>query len=851
MNRLTLAIGLALSAGSLRAAETPATPVAAVAPAAAPDAAAPAPSIYTYDPLKVIGQRLFPYQEGMSLDRRYIDEQIRGNGDIGTLLRINPSVQFDDTAATSRNMGEIRPADISINGGLYYQNAFVLDGASFNNDTAPGGSTLAASIIDVPSHSQGIALDASQIGTLTVYDSNVPASYGGFSGGVVEAESRRARDAFSGSVVARMQRSVWNETHIVAPAVQNFEQSSTESLQPRYDKYQLRATLEGRTRNGLGLSGTVSRLRSVIPLRGYTAGRNSPTDENEKEQVRENTSASLRADWSDGDGLEISASVNYAPTDERYFIVNAKNGYYDLKQGGPVASARVNYQRGDWTWRNTLSYSDLDSSRRSQTDYWKSWARSSEMDWGVTTLSAEGSWGNIDQRNRNLGYKLVLEREPLRLGRGEHRLQFGLEYRDRNAEYHRLNDHYSYLTPAATLTCTAANGGVDRDGCSLAPVDATGSGVIKGRGQYFTRRNLYREGAFSVDNREWAVFAQDDLRLGRWSLRPGVRVDGDSLMGRTTVAPRLAASWDVFGDRDTLLTAGVNRYYGRNIFAYKLREGRERLQLEQRRGADLIWRDVRVSPADYRFDRLRVPYGDELALGWNQRWAGLDLSLKYVRRDNRDEVLRQTIVNTDDSGFYDTRVNRYDNRGRSRSQTYTASLAPAQPLRWGPAVTTAEAAFDYTDVRRNYTDYETVYSETFETWVRYQGKLMRTWELPATSFNRPWTARLATQTRWEAAGLLWSNFLRYRSGYRGKRTVGNESYQGEAIAVIEEVAYPATWTWDSAVEWTLRLPRDQQAYARVEAQNLTNRANLISSATTATTVYEPGRSYWLELGYRF
>lgn len=60
MNRLTLAIGLALSAGSLRAAETP---KAADAPSPAPAASA---SIYTYDPLKVIGQRLFPYQEGMS-----------------------------------------------------------------------------------------------------------------------------------------------------------------------------------------------------------------------------------------------------------------------------------------------------------------------------------------------------------------------------------------------------------------------------------------------------------------------------------------------------------------------------------------------------------------------------------------------------------------------------------------------------------------------------------------------------------------------------------------------------------------------------------------------------------------
>lgn len=845
MNRLTLAIGLALSAGSLRAAETP---KAADAPSPAPAASA---SIYTYDPLKVIGQRLFPYQEGMSMDRRYIDEQIRGNGDIGTLLRINPSVQFDDTAATSRNMGEIRPADISINGGLYYQNAFVLDGANFNNDTAPGGSTIAASIIDVPSHTQGIALDASQIGTLTVYDSNVPAAYGGFNGGVVEAESRRARDAFAGNVTLRMQRSVWNEVHIAAPTQNNFEQSADEDMQPRYDKYQLRASLEGRTRNGLGLSGTVSRLRSVIPLRGYTNGRSSASDDNEKEQVRENTSASLRADWSDGDGLEISASFNYAPTDERYFIINAKDGYYDLKQGGPAGSVRLNYQRGDWTWRNTLSYSDLDSSRRSQTDYWKSWARSSEKDWGVTTLSAEGSWGNIDQRNRNLGYKLMLEREPARWGRSEHRLQFGLEYRDRSAYYHRLNDHYSWLSPAATTTCTAAGGALDRDGCSLAPVDATGSGVVKGRGQYFTRRNLYREGSFTVDNREWALFAQDDVRLGRWSLRPGLRVDGDSLMGKTTVAPRLAVSWDVFGDRDTLLTAGINRYYGRNFFSYKLREGRERLQLEQRRGADLVWRDVRTSPANYRFDQLRVPYSDEIAAGWNQRWGGWDLSLKYVRRDNRDEVLRETSSSLDESGFYNTRISRYTNKGQSRSQTYTASLSPAQALRWGRVATQAELALDYTDVRRNYTDYETAYNENFEDWVRYQGKLMRTWELPATSYNRPWTARLATQTRFEALNLLWSNFLRYRGGYRSKRTVGSEVYQGEPILVVEEVAYPATWTWDSSVEWTLSLPHGQQTYARVEAQNVTNRSNLISSATATTTVYEPGRSYWLELGYRF
>ncbi len=837
MHRPTLALGLALSAGPLYAADT------ATAPAS--------PYVHTYDPLKVIGQRLFPYQEGMVLDQRYIDEQIRGNGDIGGLLRINPNVQFDETAQTSRNMGEIRPADISINGGLYYQNAFLLDGASFNNDLDPGGSTIPADTEDVPSHSQGIALDSSLIGRLTVYDSNVPAAYGGFNGGVVEAESRKARDAFAGKIALRMSRSAWNRMHIAQPQYQGFEDSATEAQQPRYDKYELRATLEGRTRNGLGLIGNIVRTRSQIPLRGYTGGASSSSDANAKEQVRQNTSASLRADWNNGQGLELGASATYAPTDETYFIPNAKDSFYDIRQGGPVLSLRANLQSGAWTWRNTLSYSDLDSSRRGRADHWKSWARSTEKDWGTTALSPEGSWGDVDQSDRSLGYKFSLEREAAPWGRSEHRLQFGLEYRDRRADYERLREHQVWMDPTATLTCTDRNGEVDVDGCSTAPVVARGNRVVLGRGQFFATRNLYRVGGFSASNRELGLFAQDDIRLGRWNLRPGLRIDRDSLMGQTTTAPRLALSWDVFGDRATLLTAGVNRYYGRNFFAFKLREERERLKLEQTRTRVGPWRDAAVGRASYRLEDLRIPYSDELSAGWNQRWAGLDFNFKYVRRDNRDEVLRESFLSHDTSGYYQTRINRYVNKGRSRSQTYTLSVAPAAPLDWAGSQTTAQLALDYTDVRRNYTDYETAYSDRFEDWVRYDGALMHIWEMPANSYNRPWTARLATQTRLPAAGLLWSNFLRYRSGYRGTETVGSEIHEGRPIQVIEPLKYPAGFTWDSAVEWTLPLPSAREAYARLEVQNLTDRSNLVKSNSLSAPIYEPGRSYWVELGYRF
>lgn len=805
---------------------------------------------WSFEPVIVVGQRLFPYQEGMVLDARYMDEQVKGNGDIGTVLRINPNVQFDDTAFNSRNMGEIRPADISINGGLSYQNAFVLDGAGFNNDLDPA-SDNPNHFADPPSYTQGVALDTSLIGQLTVYDSNVPAAFGGFNGGVVDVESRRARDAFSGKVSLRMSRSVWNEIIVDDSYRETFEESTSAANMPEYDKYQFNATLEGRTVNGLGLIGNITRTRSVIPLRGYAGGGVSAADDNVKEQVRENMSLSLRGDWDDGDGLTLGASVTHAPTDERYFIQNARDSFFDLKQGGPVVSLRAGLERGAWSFSNTLSYSDLDSSRRSDVAYWYSWRWSPDKNWGASTtgLSTEGNWGNVDQTTRNVGYSLKIDRDPVRWGATEHRLQFGLQASDRRATYERLNDHTSYISPAQTTTCTAAGGIVDTVACSLSPVPIYGN-----RGQYLRTRTTYQAGGFEAESREWSLYAQDDIRMGRWSFRPGVRVDRDSLSEQTTIAPRFAMSWDLFGDQHSLLTGGVNRYYGRNLFAYKLREGRESLELTSTRGANLLWSAPARATTQTRFASLDVPYSDELALGFNQRLGKFDANFKYVHRRNRDEVMRVRMPSNDTSGTYALNVFEYRNVGRAENDTFTLGVGLRSPWEWGPASTTAQLALDYTDTRRAYTggaqDYSTTYSDTaYNAYVRYEGEIMRYYEIPADSFNRPWTARLATQTRIASWGLLWSNFLRYRAGYRGIARTGSEVYQDESINVYESIDYPNGWTWDSSLEYTAKLPRDQEAFVRVEAMNVFNRKTLVESA--GTSIYEPGRSYWLEVGYRF
>lgn len=850
MKLLSLAILSALSAGAY-AAEEPATPP------SAPETPAPAaPSAdylkpTTFDTLKVIGQRLFPYQEGLMLDERYIDEQVKGNGDIGTLLRINPNVQFDDTASTSRNMGEIRPADISINGGLYYQNAFQLDGANFTNDLDPA-SNNPNHFADPPSHTQGLAIDTSLIGSLTVYDSNVPASFGGFNGGVISAESRKASDTFGGKVTYRMTRSAWNKAYVSENYRETFEASATAANQPQYDKYQLGLMLEGRTASGVGLIGNITRTRSVIPLRGQTGGVPSEHDDAIKDQERENTSISLRADWDNGRGLALEGSFTYAPTKERYFIQNAKDSWFDLEQGGPLVSLRATIDRGAWTLKNTVSYSDLDDSRVSDGDYWFSWRWSEDKNWGTSTtgLSTEGNWGNVEQTNRSVGYKLEVDRDPFMLGGMEHRVQFGIEASDRKATYQRLTNFASYITPAATTTCVDATGVTDDLACSLSPVP-----IYSGRGQYLTRKTTYLAGAFEAASTDWAAFVQDDIRLGKWSFRPGVRVDGSSMVASTTVAPRFAMSWDILGNQNSLITAGANRYYGRNLFAYKLRDGRDGLTLVQTRtgtGANrLVWgTPVRTLNAT-RYEEIDTPYSDEIALGFNQVWGNYDINAKYVNRKYEDEVMRVYLPSDDTTGNYATRVYEYKNVGRAKSDVYTLSVGTRSPWTWAGSTTSAQVAFDLTDTRRSYTgayqDYSTNFDSTaFNRLVRYEGSVMRWYELPADSYNRPWSARLATQTRMTEWGLMWSNFLRYRAAYQRPTKVGEGVYGDGSIDIYEDVRYSKSFIWDTTLEYSFAKSSGHDAYARLEVHNVFNRENRIMDES-----YDPGRTFWLELGYRF
>src|SRR5690606_29503306 len=131
--------------------------------------------------------------------RQQIEGLPAGYGDITSLLKLNPNVQFDDAQLSSKTPEEIAPANISINGAKFYQNAFVVYGMNINNNIDPAASN--PNLLDsVPGRSQGLALDTDLLEEVKVLDSNVPAAYGQFTGGVVEATTRMPSKALHGKL---------------------------------------------------------------------------------------------------------------------------------------------------------------------------------------------------------------------------------------------------------------------------------------------------------------------------------------------------------------------------------------------------------------------------------------------------------------------------------------------------------------------------------------------------------------------------------------------------------------------------------------------------------------------------
>ncbi|WP_175653172.1 TonB-dependent receptor [Pseudomonas sp. Marseille-P9899] len=808
-----------------------------------------AADVLQLDSTRVAGQTV-DYQSERTLDRTLIKAMPAGNGDITSLLRTNPSVQFDDAQLGGKAPGEIGPANISINGARYWQNLFVLDGMSMNNDIDPG-STL-NTYDQVEGRSQGLAVDTDLLQDIKVYDSNVPASYGGFNGGVVEANTRTPTRDFHGKVSVQMTRSEWTRYHIDQndPKVADFEAGYGNSNQPEFDKLITRATLEGYLTDNVGLLANFSRKDSTIPTRTFPLSQTSAQATEEHEQNRRIDNYFLKSVWQINQDWALDVSLTHAPETARTYGPSALDSGRDTTAGGDSAIARLVWNASLATVEQNLSWSRLENSRSSDSDYLIAWRPSTTKNWSNSIAATEGGFGDIEQQQQSLGYKLKADWNAFHALGLEHSLQTGLELASSSTYYDRSTPYTSYGIAGMTSTATC----VGND--PLCSVGKTSNGWA---GQYAKTKTI-TQGKVEFETRSWALFVQDEMRWGQLKIRPGVRLDSDDYMDQTTLAPRLAADLDVFGDNQTHLTAGANRYYGRNLSAYRLRDGVASLQRNYSRAsqtADWVYTSRVANGA--KFNQLDVPYDDELTLGLSQIQWNTEFALKYVKRLGRDQISRawgsQIGQPSSDTSTLAANYFTYYNGGKSTSETWTLTVTPLRDFAlWGTR-TSGQVALDWTDTKSSgLSDYTTSIGLTYvdDPMIQYDGQFIRYSDRPADNYNRPWTARLTTLTEIPAFNLNWTNFLRYRDGYRRMAATGAiVDYNGQDARVWKEKAYAGALSWDTRLAWELPTAHEQAVFVNLDVTNLLDKAIVSNTDADDYANYEVGRQFMVEVGYRF
>ena len=105
----------------------------------------------TLEPVTVIGQAVDPLTVSNSLNRTTLKALPAQNGSLNEVLSVLPGIQYSEAHRTSDNAGEIIPPSLSISGGRFYENNFIIDGVSNNSLLDPSSSNI-DSTKDTPGH---------------------------------------------------------------------------------------------------------------------------------------------------------------------------------------------------------------------------------------------------------------------------------------------------------------------------------------------------------------------------------------------------------------------------------------------------------------------------------------------------------------------------------------------------------------------------------------------------------------------------------------------------------------------------------------------------------------------------
>lgn len=765
------------------------------------------------------------------------------NGNVTELLRTNPNVQFAETSRSSATPGEIAPDVVSFHGEKFYNNNFIIDGMSNNDRLNPGdnvGEVSSApngnSANDFPSgHPESFWIDTGMIESMSVYDSNVSAKYGQFTGGVIDVKLKRPSfSEASGSIGYRTTRDAWTKYHLTATEAKTFDTATSLNKQPRFTKNFYNLMVSQPVNDNAAIMFMYNRKESSIPYwHKYM--------EKWSDQERLSESYMLRGSWDPNDNNQLDLTLMVSPHSATYVRANTKNGEFTNEGGGFSANLKWENKNAWGNASTNLIYKQNENTITNQEQNYFNWLRTASIDWASSASAAqEGGYGKVQTSQRGINLKHSWQFNPFSTFGAEHRLESGFDVDLSEARYRRGQTSYAYSNPkrSSTIVC---------DG-DVACIDGE---------QYQYKRTVYGASDVTVNAGTYGAFLQDTLKAYRLTAVPGVRVDFDDYMQNLNVSPRFSASYDVWGDRSTELFGGVNRYYAGNVLAYKLRSARAQSYTECR--ADHInssgscststttssvpaaWVYEKATTAvNYRYTELDTPYSDETNLGVQQRIYNTIWAFKWVHREGKDQFVRsEEKIN----GAYEL-----TNNGKSESDTYSLVISPESPIEWRSALFKWSIGGNiYKSTSSNRTYDEDVDADGY---IIYNNKMIRAIDKPADDFNRPWAAFVELNTEIPDWRIDWTQRVSYVGGYKDtvyKTTVNCpddyrcNGYEGSA-SVYEEEQFGDNLLIDWRITYTQPIGK-QKVKVGLDVLNVLDRANKTESN------YGLGRQFWLDVSY--
>lgn len=740
---------------------------------------------------------------------------------IDDLLTLLPGVQAGEAARSSLTGGEILPPDLSISGGKTYQNHYRIDGLGNNNLVDPMADDPTSATL-LPGHPQELFLAPELVEQATVYDSNIPARFGGFTGGVVDVQTRRPGPEVAGHLSYRTTRSTWTQLFVPEEDAGDFRDSNNASQQPSFTRHQGGVLLDLPLGPESGVLASYQQSFSRIPLKNLGES---------KDQYRRNENYFLKVGGAPAPGSYLAATLLWAPYREKYFRPDTRNGDFTVDGGGLRIGGEWEQALPMGTWHLTGGFRQSRNERVAALNLFGWNADSATVNWGQqvgSRFSYEGGLGNLETVQKTLELHTDLELAPLSAGPAVHRGQVGLDLQRVHARYDRPQTGYVYFPPTSlTPEVVCPPGAAD---------------CIAGE-QFQSRRQVYAATHLATDLSLLAAWAEDRIAWGPLELRPGLRLSWDDFMDNLDLAPRLAASWDLFGAGRTVLVAGLNRYYGTTLVAYKLREAfspftpTETRSLDPQTHVPGPWSPDRAGTLGYRYSGLKTPYSDEWTAGLRQQlWGGV-LDLRYLNRQGHDQFARERLA-PDADGVRNYVLN---NNGSSDYQ----SVRVFWERYWAGHYLLLDGTWQ--DLRTDTENYNTALDiNALREPVFYNGELLFPDELPATDYNRPWVANL-TYVGKLPYGFTFSNVTRYHAPYRALGDTRKNTPEGYDI--YGEIKHPAALTFDWKLAWqTAPVRADQVLTFSLEIFNVFNRRIRVGTADTA---YELGRQFWAGVDYRF